>query len=558
MKPRPAFSRWACLCIAWLLSARLLPNGNEVVVVYAKGSADSRSVAEYYALQRDVPERQVIGLDVEAPASGIPRADYERRIQEPLIAALRERGLMQFDSLQIAASNGLPAHMAHHCTDAKVRYLLLAWGFPYRIDEDPRWIPSSNTNHGGPLSRTEASVDSELALLPIAGSYPLPAAVPNRHFGATNSAWYHPTNGVLMVTRLDGPTPALAKGLVDKALHAEAHGLSGNAYIDLRNITSGGYKTGDEWITNAATSCKRFGFSTFVDNKPDTLPPTFPMSQIGLYFGWYAWNADGPFTRPEVEFLPGAIAYHIHSFSAGDLRSTTANWVGPFVAKGVTATMGCVAEPYLDLTPNPHYLMELLGARQFTLGEAGIGCQRFLSWMNVVVGDPLYRPFARHWLQWEPIQIAKHDPNLEWTILRRVNTHLHGGRDPATLRQYLVEQPLTTNSPVLAEKVALLFADDGKLREAIGWGRRAADISKSLQQRTRIRLNLASWEETRDDRASALATLRKVEDERPDYRDLATFRQKQLSLARGIHDKAEVDRLQDEIKRIAAANPPPK
>ena len=139
----------------------------------------------------------------------------------------------------------------------------------------------------------------------------------------------------MMVTRLDGPTPELAKGLVDKALYAEAHGLSGNAYIDLRNITSGGYRTGDEWITNAATTCKRFGFSTFVDNRPETLPESFPMSQIALYFGWYAWSADGPFTRPEVEFMPGAIAYHIHSFSAADLRSRTANWVGHWGAAGV-------------------------------------------------------------------------------------------------------------------------------------------------------------------------------------------------------------------------------
>ncbi len=563
MKTPSPIRRWLWLAVLLLQGATALADGSEVVVVYCKKSAESRAVADYYALQRGVPEKQIIGLDLEAPMNAILRPDYETRVQDPLIATLRERGLMKFSTRDIASTNGLPAHKAYHCTESKVRYLLLAWGFPYRIYEDPRWVPNTATNIQGELRRTEASVDSELTLLPRTGEYPLMSAFPNPFFGQTNSAYYHPTNGVMLVTRLDGPTPELAKGLVDKALHAEAHGLMGNAYIDLRNITSGGYKTGDEWITNAATTCKRFGFSTFVDNRPETLPESFPMSQIALYFGWYSWSADGPFTRPEVEFMPGAIAYHIHSFSAADLRSRTANWVGPFVSKGATVTMGCVAEPYLGLTPNPHYLLELLAARRFTLGEAGVGCQPCLSWMNVVVGDPLYRPFGRHWFELEPQQIASGDPDLEWSILRRVNTHLHNGRDAKTLRTYLLEQPLTTNSAILSEKVALLFADDGKLRQAIEWSQRAAVISKSLQQRTRIRLNLSSWQEMVDDKRGAFETLRRVEEERPDYRNLASFRQKQLSIAKELRDKPQVEVLQEEVKRIAAAAaaaaaPPPK
>ena len=40
------------------------------------------------------------------------------------------------------------------------------------------------------------------------------------------------------------------------------------------------------------------------------------MSQIALYAGWYERNASGPFAQPKVEFMPGAFAYHLHSFSA--------------------------------------------------------------------------------------------------------------------------------------------------------------------------------------------------------------------------------------------------
>ncbi len=39
--------------------------------------------------------------------------------------------------------------------------------------------------------------------------------------------WLNPTNGILLVARLDGPTADIARGLVDKALQAERDGLVG-------------------------------------------------------------------------------------------------------------------------------------------------------------------------------------------------------------------------------------------------------------------------------------------------------------------------------------------
>ena len=75
-----------------------------------------------------------------------------------------------------------------------------------------------------------------------------------------------------MVTRLDGPTAAIARGLVDKALQAEADGLWGRAYFDLRNITEPGYKLGDDWIRGASEVCRHLGFETVVDDNPAHLP----------------------------------------------------------------------------------------------------------------------------------------------------------------------------------------------------------------------------------------------------------------------------------------------
>src|SRR5205823_64579 len=99
--------------------------------------------------------------------------------------------------------------------------------------------------------------------------------------------WFHPSNGVLMVSRLDGPNAGIARALVDKALEGEKEGLWGRAYFDLRKTTDPAYKLGDDMIRNASEMCRRLGFETIVDEETDTFPVGFPMSQIAFYVGWY-------------------------------------------------------------------------------------------------------------------------------------------------------------------------------------------------------------------------------------------------------------------------------
>ena len=45
-----------------------------------------------------------------------------------------------------------------------------------------------------------------------------------------------PENGVMMVARLDGPSPEIAMRLVDQAMEAEREGLWGRAYFDSRGF----------------------------------------------------------------------------------------------------------------------------------------------------------------------------------------------------------------------------------------------------------------------------------------------------------------------------------
>jgi hypothetical protein len=116
------------------------------------------------------------------------------------------------------------------------------------------------------------------------------------------------------------------------------------------------------------------------------------MTQAGLYFGWYAEHVSGPFVRPDFRFARGAVAVHIHSFSALTLRDPLHHWAGPLVSVGAAATFGNVYEPYLSLTPQLDIFYDRLRAG-FTFAESGYMAHRALSWMTTFVGDPLYRPY---------------------------------------------------------------------------------------------------------------------------------------------------------------------
>jgi hypothetical protein len=170
---------------------------------------------------------------------------------------------------------------------------------------------------------------------------------------------------------------------------AERTGLLGRAYIDIANRDN----VGDPWLEDAARQVQAMGFDTSIDREPGTMPATVRIDAPVLYFGWYSGAADGPFLLPGFRFAPGAIAVHIHSFSAATLRLSNGGWTGPFVARGVTATVGNVNEPYLQFTHPPHLLLRAL-ARGATLVDAAYFALPALSWQAILIGDPLYRPFA--------------------------------------------------------------------------------------------------------------------------------------------------------------------
>ena len=395
---------------------------NEILVVVNKDITSSVELGRYYCQKRKITEKNILALSLgNTLADSISRDDYDKSIAEPI----RER-LTRDDS------------------GRRIKCLLTTYGVPYKVgqraelkDQQQRLGQlksaaqryekelggtSSNGESAGVQNRikkelarvqseidrisgkdTQASVDSELSMV-LFGSYELYRWQPNQ----LNKKNGYPDELILtiMVCRLDGPTPQIAKGLVDKAIAAEKTGLNGIAYIDSRGIADDKQPYSiahfDQSLRDLATLLR---LRTGLGEGPKRNRPNLEVKEerteklfepgscpnTAIYCGWYSLKK----YVDAFDFVDGAIGFHIASLEAADLRDpNSSQWCPAMLVDGITATLGAVNEPYLHAFPNPgDFFLELLNGR--CLVEAFYLAQPFCSWQLVLIGDPLYTPFKK-------------------------------------------------------------------------------------------------------------------------------------------------------------------
>jgi uncharacterized protein (TIGR03790 family) len=516
------------------------------VVFNTEIAPESRLVAEHYAARRGIPTNQIIGLPLPRSES-ISRPQYRAQLEQPLLEQLESRNLIDFYAHITPATTNGPGSVTRIPIGAKIRYLALCYGVPTRILEATNLAVQPAPGKPAGLMRNEAAVDSELALLPLSErNLRLAGPFANRLYQTTNLALLHPTNGLIMVTRLDGPNSGIARSLVDKAIEAETNGFWGRAYFDVRGITNGGYATGDRWIRTAFEVARRQGFESLLDTRPETLPAGFPMPQIALYAGWYAQSPTGPFTLPEVEFMPGAIAYHLFSFSASTVR-TPNSWVGLLLSKGATATIGYVNEPYLDATVDVGIWFSRLFDAGATFAEAAYAASPALSWQTTVIGDPLYRPFARPPQDLHADLERQHSPLLAWSHLRVVNLNLAGGDPVPEMLEYLRNVPESRTSALLTQKIGDLEVQLGHLPSGLENYRRALDLKPTPQQTIHLEIGIARMLVALNRPADALDAFDRFCTRHTGYPDLVAIYREALAIAEQLGD-ARTNRYSTEIK----------
>jgi len=472
------------------------------VVVYNSGVPASRKLAETYAKARRIPVGNLVGLAV-SPEETITRAQFNSTLAEPLRKIFTEKGWWKLED----SPEGVQA------TSNSQRVLAVMSGVPLRITEEidlagPR-DPATGQPAAAPAGQqNSASVDSELTLLGVPG-VKLPGGLNNPYFRRDEAFATAVPPSLMLVGRIDAPSYAICERMIADAVATEKTGLWGRVYLDLA-IKGPGYDEGDAWLVAAGNAFGTGGWPVVIDAHPETLPTNYPMTDAAVYFGWYTRSPDGPFVSPKFQFRRGAVATHIHSFSATSLRNQSVDWCGPLLAKGAAAVLGNTWEPYLSLTTQLHYFSDRL-LKGYTLAEAAWMATPALSWMNVVLGDPLYRPFANQ--ATSPLVRGNEEFQIYHSLIRR-----HGESDAHEALLKAVEaEAARRRSGVLWEGLGVLTQTyvPGDLKRAAVAFEQAAKIYPRTPDKIRSYLHVPDMQRRHQQIEGAVVDLKRIISEFP-------------------------------------------
>jgi hypothetical protein len=201
----------------------------------------------------------------------------------------------------------------------------------------------------------------------------------------------------MLVSRLDAPTPALAKQMVEQALAAEQYGLTGKVYLDARGMKPGpplSYEAYDQSLRDLAGLFQRTkSFEVVLENTDRRFSRHGEAPDVAMYVGWYKLRE----YEDAFSFRPGAVGYHIASGEAVSIHDAhEPGWCKNALERGITATLGPVGEPYLDSFPLPEEFLSLWLTGRYSLVEAYALTSRYVSWRMALFGDPLYNPWRGH------------------------------------------------------------------------------------------------------------------------------------------------------------------
>jgi uncharacterized protein (TIGR03790 family) len=380
---------------------------NQLLLVVNKAAPEGLRIARYYMAKRRVPRQNMVVIETSR-GEEIGRQEYEKEIAAPVRRFLlrNDPGGTRFMCLVLLYGIPLRVGPARPGLLDELRILELQGQLSSLKDRAAGKDPQETKKVEDDIARIEneisrvgkarqgASVDSEIALV-MEARHPLKGWLPNRYFaGFRGKNVAGMPQKVLAICRLDGPTEAIVYRIIDDSLFAEDHGLAGKAYFDARWPDKGGtdlspYQLYDRAIHTTARIVEKSGrFPVVLDEREALFEPgTAP--DAALYLGWYSLGK----YIDAFTWVRGAVGFHVASSECTTLKAGTSTvWCKALLEKGVAATLGPVAEPYLQAFPAPEVFFGCLLSGG-TLVECYTISNPFWSWQMVLIGDPLYRPF---------------------------------------------------------------------------------------------------------------------------------------------------------------------
>ena len=346
-------------------SCALAQGPQNVLLVVNDKSALSRTIGEYYARKRFIPQSHICHIRTSVEED-IARDAYDQTVATPIRACLQKNGLVE-----------------------TVLYLVTTLEVPLRIEGTMNSLDS-----------TISSVDSELTLLyaDMKSNKPhvIPGPIANPFFGKKNARFSHPEFPIYLVTRLAAYDFAGVRDMIDRSLRARNQG---KFVIDMSSPLD---TEGNNWLHDAAKHLPED--RVILDASFAVL---YEQTDVIGYAGWGSNDKNRHRRFLGNHWLPGAIMTEFVSTNGRTFHRPRDDWnisdwsnregwwhgapqtlTADYILEGATGASGHVAEPYLIYTPHPDFLLPAYFSGR-NLAESYYLSIPVLSWQNIVVGDPL-------------------------------------------------------------------------------------------------------------------------------------------------------------------------
>ena len=360
---------------------------DSVLIVVNANSPESLEIGAYYQQKRQITEENIVMVNTTIEETITSYDDFLTQIKAPI-------------------GNFLIDH-------PNILYIVTTYGVPNRI---------AKTNSCDEIGEGCLSADALLTNFDNNDAYDNPYYNANANF---SSEYKIDGSQMYLVSRLDGPSVKIAKGLVDKAIYSEKYIGSGSGKGYMSGEAPWSEESNTTSVETQCTTLEQFGYECVRDfyvwvslsnqylpagDRPNAL---WHGGSHNYYFNvWQSWNA-------------GAIAFNLRSYTAKrSIRRTDLPEpisVPFFLAADVTGSAGVVNEPYSFGAPIPSNFYKYFLSKNFNFAESMFMSFSINSQKILFVGDPLYKLPSNPPIDNEPplitnfdYQIVDNKINISW------------------------------------------------------------------------------------------------------------------------------------------------
>ena len=326
----------------------------DVALIINSTSSVSDSIGSYFARARNIPEKNII------------------RVTAPCTEEIDD---LQFEALR----DQVESYLTTNAIADSINYIVTTKGVPLKV----------NRASAGACS----SVESDLALIlgPYAQYIGRSGSIGSPYFRQTADflrSKYH----IYLVTRLDGYTFNDVKGIIDRTSTLGTGVPAGAQFVfDIDPLWNAQVPSLNANLSRIAQTLTSRGLTVNLDSSTTFL--THQTNVVG-YTSWGS-NDHNPTTHAIVNntWARGAIA-ETYVSTSGRSFSTPPQYgqslIADLIGEGITAAKGYVYEPYASAMADVSVLFDRY-VSGYTVAESYYSASPYLSWMDVVVGDPKFR-----------------------------------------------------------------------------------------------------------------------------------------------------------------------